>query len=813
MTNLIIVESPAKARTIEKYLGPSYKVKASVGHVKDLPRKRLGVDVENGFTPSYVTIRGKKKVIQEIKKASRSAESIYLAPDPDREGEAIAWHIAEEIRSVNENVYRVLFNEITKKGVSRGLAAPHKLDQQKFESQQTRRILDRLVGYQISPLLWKKVKRGLSAGRVQSVAVRLVVERERERQQFQAREYWILSCVLATQREELFEAKLHKIEGKKAQVPDEKTAKALQTELESGRYSVAAVNRSKKTRRPQPPFITARLQQEAARRFRFPPKRTMGLAQRLYEGVDLGGTEGAEGLITYMRTDSTRIADDALSEVRTHISKRYGAEYLPPKPIRYKSRKGAQDAHEAIRPTAVFRDPEWVRRKLVEPLEPPPGSGGSGGGGRKLKKELRERRDLAKLYGLIWRRFVASQMKPAVYDQTVVDIACGRLTLRAQGSILRFPGYTAVYEESKDEDANGNGNGTDSKSAISAPYAKQKTDAGAGAASTESRLSSPTKGEGGRNTLPELQKEDPLAHRKTNAEQKFTQPPPRFTEATLVRELEERGIGRPSTYAAILSTIQDRDYVAKERGRFYPTELGTLVTDLLVESFPDILNAEFTAKMEDQLDRIEEGKENWQQTLRDFYEPFKKDLAQAAKEMRNVKQQAIATDLTCEKCGAQMVIRFGRNGEFLACSEWPECRNTKEFKRLADGTIKVKEPEKRDETCEKCGAQMVVRSGRYGEFLSCSRYPECKFTKPLTLGIKCPRENCDGELIQKRSRRGKVFFGCSAYGKTGCDFVTWDRPVDHPCPQCGFKVMVSKSSRRGDYLLCPNCKAKAPLPE
>jgi DNA topoisomerase-1 len=792
MTNLVIVESPAKARTIGKYLGRDYKVKASVGHVKDLPKKRLGVDVDNGFEPSYVTIRGKKKIIQEIRKASRSADAIYLAPDPDREGEAIAWHIAEEISKVNDNIYRVLFNEITKKGVSRGLASPHKLDKQKFESQQTRRILDRLVGYQISPLLWKKVRRGLSAGRVQSVAVRLVVEREREREAFEPKEYWVITSKLSTAADEAFEAKLHKIDGNKAHVPNGDVAAELKQKLETAPHRISRVKKTKKTRKPPPPFITSRLQQEAARRFRFPPKRTMSLAQRLYEGVDLGGSEGSLGLITYMRTDSTRIADDALDEVRSHIRQHYGDAYLPGKPIRYRSKKGAQDAHEAIRPTSVKLDPDTVRNQLMGAAERKTAKTTDS---RKAKRGMREAHDMARLYGLIWRRFVACQMKPAVYDQTTVDIECGNLELRTQGAVLRFPGYTAVYEEAKEDESNGEG--------------AEKKKAG-NSETNVSGLEARMKARSREDTLPDLEEGEQVRHLETTTEQKFTQPAARFSEATLVRELEERGIGRPSTYAAILSTIQDRDYVAKEKGRFYPTQLGTLVTDLLVESFPEILNVEFTAKMEDQLDRIEEGSADWQQTLRDFYGPFRQHLDRAATDMRNVKRQAIPTELTCEKCGSPMVIRWGRNGEFLACSEWPKCRNTKEFRRLPDGKIEVKEPEQTGEVCEKCGAPMVVRSGRYGEFLSCSRYPDCKFTKPLTLGIKCPREGCDGELVQKRSRRGKVFFGCSNYSKTGCDFVTWDRPVAHPCPQCAFPVMVSKSGRKGDYLLCPRCKAKAP---
>ena len=775
MLNLVIVESPAKARTIGKYLGKDYEVKASVGHVKDLPKKNLGVDVEEGFAPTYVTIRGKKKIIEEICKASKKAEAVYLAPDPDREGEAIAWHIAQEIEKVNPNIFRVLFNEITKKGVSKGLSEPRTLDKNKFESQQARRILDRLVGYQISPLLWKNVRRGLSAGRVQSVAVRLIVEREGEIQAFQSEEYWNISSILLTGQEEEFEAKLAKIDGKKSRVSNKETAEELVNELKTNPYEVATVKKTKKTRRAPAPFITSKLQQEAARRYRMPPKLTMSLAQRLYEGVDLGGSEGTEGLITYMRTDSTRISEDALSDVRDYIKNRYGERFLPPSPFRYKSKKSAQDAHEAIRPTVTSRDPETVRKRLLAPLEIQLNSA-SGEKARKLQGKLRERKNLANLYELIWKRFVSCQMKPAIYDQTVADITCGRMSLRAQGAVMKFSGYTTVYEESKDEDAE-----TDDK--------KDKK-------------------------LPELNEGQPLSLKKVNSIQKFTQPPPRYTEATLVKELEERGIGRPSTYASILSTIQDRNYVIKERARLHPTDLGTLVTELLLESFPDILNAEFTAKMENSLDLIEEGTSDWRKTLREFYLPFKKDLDKAAESMRNVKRQAIPTEHKCDKCGAQMVIRWGKNGEFLACSQWPECRNTHEFTRLPDGKIKIKEQKKTDQKCEKCGAPMVVRRGRYGEFLSCSKYPDCKFTKPMTLGISCPRDGCDGEIVKKRSRKGnKVFYGCSNYSKTGCKLLLSDRPVEKTCPHCNYPIMLVKHSAKGDHFVCPECKGRVDEPK
>ncbi len=731
-----------------------------MGHVKDLPKKTLGVDVDNGFTPKYEVIRGKGKVLKEIRKASKGAEIVYLAPDPDREGEAIAWHIAEELRSINGNIRRVLFNEITKKGIAQGLAQPRDLDKNKFESQQARRILDRLVGYQISPLLWKKVKRGLSAGRVQSVAVRIVLEREREIRAFEPEEYWTITTKLATSKGGEFTAKLARIGSKKAEIHTEELASKIVSEIKSADLVVSRVAKTERLRRPPPPFITSKLQQEAIRKLRMTAKRTMGLAQRLYEGVELGGGRGRVGLITYMRTDSVRVSEDALTAARDYVAQRFGQDYLPAQPIRYRSKKSAQDAHEAIRPTAVDMDPDTLYKLLVVQ--------GTGG------QDERERRDLHRLYSLIWKRFVASQMKPAVQDVTTVDVSTGRLVLRAQGLVTRFSGYTALYEESKEEtNKNGDSNGSGSET-----------------------------------VLPPIEEGEGVNLLGIQPEQKFTQPPPRFTEATLVKELEEKGIGRPSTYASILSTIQDRGYVLKDQGRFHITPLGELVTDLLVESFPDILNVEFTAKMENQLDKIEEGATDWHQTLAAFYESFKKDLDEAVDKMRDVKRQAIPTDLVCEKCGAPMVIRWGRNGEFLACSKWPECRNTKEFRRKPDGGIEILEPETVEETCPLCGAPMVIKNGRYGRFLACSRYPDCKGTRPITLGIDCPREGCDGQIVQKRSRRGKIFYGCSNYAKTGCDFVVWDLPVARTCPSCGYPIMVKKSGRRGNALVCPECKTR-----
>jgi len=755
---LVVVESPAKARTIKKYLGAGYTVKASVGHIKDLPKSKMGVDVAHGFQPEYEVIRGKGKIIAEIKKSAKSVETVYLAPDPDREGEAIAWHLAEEIRPANTNIKRILFNEITKRGITDALQHPGELDAHKFDSQQARRVLDRLVGYEISPILWKKVRRGLSAGRVQSVAVRIVVEREREIGAFKPQEYWTVDCGVEAGSPPPFRVKLFRLDGETAKVKalaDGASTKRVADELRTATFTVEKVERKERRKNPLAPFITSKLQQEAARKLRYTAKKTMALAQRLYEGVELG-EEGPVGLITYMRTDSTRLSADAVAEVRDYIANRYGAESLPDEPVVYKSKKGAQDAHEAIRPTSTKYDPETVRKLLLE------------GDAQKLDDEKRrDLEDQLKLYQLIWNRFVACQMKPAVYDQTTVDVAAGRATLRATGQVLKFAGFTAVYEESADE----------------------------GAAPADAD-------EAAEGTLPELREGESLKLLDVNPEQHFTQPPPRFTEASLVKELEEKGIGRPSTYANILSTIQDRGYVEKKEARFFPTVLGTRVNDLLVAAFPDILDVTFTAGMEEDLDKVEEGEVDWVKLLTRFYGPFKHDLDEAETHMRDLKREEIPTEHKCEKCGSTMVIKWGRNGEFLACSGYPECKNTKEFTRTADGRIEIVQPTvTTDEKCETCGSPMVVKRGRFGEFLACSRYPECKTTKPISLGVDCPK-GCGGFLTEKRSKRGKVFFGCSNYAKTGCDFISWDRPIPEPCPNCGAPFLVKKESRRGARIRC-----------
>jgi DNA topoisomerase-1 len=758
-SSLVIVESPAKAKTIKKYLGRSFDVRASVGHVKDLPKSKMGVDIENGFTPEYDVIKGKAKVLSEIKRAARDATRVLLATDPDREGEAIAWHIAEELgaQGGNGRVRRVLFNEITKNAIQKAIDHPIDLDRKKFDSQQARRILDRLVGYQISPILWKKVRRGLSAGRVQSVAVRLVVEREREIEAFRPEEYWSLDADLAARLPPEFTAKVARVDGQKADLKDEATTKALQADVEKARFVVETVERKERRRNPPPPFTTAKLQQEAANRLGFTAKKTMTLAQRLYEGVELG--DETVGLITYMRTDSVRLSTEAVDAARAHIAERYGKDHLPEAPIVYKTKaKSAQEAHEAIRPT----DLAWAPERAAPFFE-----------------QMGER-DMYRLYELVWNRFVACQMVPAVYDQTAADISAGRALFRATGSILKFPGYLAVYGAKPPEEEAG------------AEEDKKEEGEREGEKKNEERK------------LPPLEKGEELRLVQLHPEQHFTQPPPRYNESSLVKEMEQRGIGRPSTYAAILETIQEKTYVEKVEKNFKPTHLGLLVTDELVRAFPREMDVAFTAGMEERLDEIEEGNAGWQAVLSDFYDTFKEDLAKAEVSMRDVKRQEIETDLLCEKCGTRkMVIKWGRNGEFLACPGYPECRNTMNFRR-EDGKI-VPEKEEDvpvDEKCPDCGAAMVMKRGRFGRFLACTRYPECKGTKPVSIGVTCPK-SCGGYISEKRSRRGRTFYGCSSY--PNCDFVAWDRPRNEPCPKCGSAYLLDKYSKRtGPFVACPN---------
>jgi DNA topoisomerase-1 len=750
--NLVIVESPAKAKTLERYLGRDFQVRASVGHVVDLPKSKLGVDIKKNFAPDFHVIQAKKKVIDDLKKAAKGKENIYLASDPDREGEAIAWHIADQVAKNHKRVHRVLINEITKKAVQEAIANPQELDRNKFDAQIARRILDRLVGYKISPLLWNKVRRGLSAGRVQSVAVRLVCEREKEIRAFVSQEYWSLTALLEGRLPPSFRARLaqwqgQKVDNKKFRLENESAVQAIVQSLEGAAWIIGDVEKKERRRYPTPPFVTSKLQQEAARKLGFQPRRTMQLAQQLYEGIELGD-EGAVGLITYMRTDSTRISNDALNAVRQFIAGQYGKDYLPNKPNSYRSKKGAQDAHEAIRPTSLDYTPERVRRYL--------------------------RRDAFQLYSLIWDRFVASQMVPAVFDQTVFEIPVREALFRATGQQIKFDGFMKVYIEGRDERvARENANGEDD--------AETEEDA------------QPADG-----LLPNLQRGDTLALLSMEPRQHFTQPPPRYTQASLIKELDEKGIGRPSTYAAIISNILDREYVIQdERRSLAPTDLGFLVTDLLVESFPDILNVEFTAGMEDELDKIEEGKEKWTKAMKRFYTPFARDLKKAETEMRDVKRQEVPTDIPCDKCGAMMVIKWGRNGEFLACPQYPECKSTKNFRRDENGQIEVVEEQPVDESCEQCGRPMLLRWGKYGKFLGCSGYPECKsirpLEKPVDLGIKCP--DCgEGNVKERKSRWGKVFYGCDRYPE--CKFASWDKPVTGPCPDCADPILVEKVTKR-----------------
>lgn len=763
--SLIIVESPAKARTITKYLGRGYTVMASVGHVKDLPPSKLGVDLDNDFAPQYVTIKGKAGVLADIKKKAKEADKVFLAPDPDREGEAIAWHLAEEIdgkaKRKDRKVFRVLFNEITPSAIKRALQSPGQIDMNLVNAQQARRVLDRIVGFQGSQLLWTKVRRGLSMGRVQSVAVRLICDREAEREAFRPVEYWSITATLSGANPPPFDAKLHSINGQDAVISSAEEADRVVTAVQGKAFTVASIERKERRRNPAAPFITSRLQQDAARKLRFSPKKTMTLAQQLYEGLEVG-KEGSVGLITYMRTDSPRIATEAAEEARQLVRERFGPQYLPETPHVYKTQKAAQEAHEAIRPTSAQRDPESIRRYLDH--------------------------DQYQLYKLIWNRFIASQMAAAILEMTRIDCVPEhtneRYVFRATGMVVKFQGHTAVYLEGKDA-ANGQ-----------SPKPDQEAE------------------EEGERTLPILSEGESL-HLVAQEDQPipgllpkqhFTQPPPRYNEALLIKELEEKGIGRPSTYAAIISTIQERTYVEKQEGRFMPTEVGRLVNDFLVKGFPDILNVDFTSLMEKELDEVEEGAKPWVTAVRDFYKPFLKNLQKAKKIPGPKDTVAPPTDIPCEKCGRMLVIKWGRNGKFLACpgyKEKPPCKNTQNFERLPDGTIKIvaKEQVMTDEKCEKCGSPMAVKHGRFGRFLACSAYPACKSTKAIPLGVKCPQ--CGGNLAQKRTRKGRNFFACGNY--PNCKFALWDRPTNSPCPKCHAPFLVEKVSKQnGTRLQCRN---------
>lgn len=734
--SLLIVESPTKAKTLGKYLGKDFRVMASVGHIKDLPNNKLGIDVEHQFAPDYHVIRGKRKIINELSAAADLADVIYLGPDPDREGEAIAWHIAEEIQSGQKPVYRVLFYELTQKAIQEALAHPKSLNRSLYEAQQARRILDRLVGYKISPILWQKVKRGLSAGRVQSVALRMICDREAEIRRFETEEYWTIDALL-TPREGpegggdgvQFKATLHRVRGKAPRISSEPEAGRLAQALKASDFQVLKVDRKRRRKNAAPPFITSTLQQEAARKLRFSAKQTMSVAQRLYEGVELGA-EGAAGLITYMRTDSTRLSPDAVMEVRQLIESRYGKDYLPDKPNTYKSREGAQDAHEAIRPTDAQRTPESVAPYLSS--------------------------EQLKLYSLIWKRFVASQMSAAILAQTTIDIAAGDFLLRATGTVTEFQGFMVLYVESQEEDENGQAQGT---------------------------------------TLPELKGGEPLTLLEVLPRQHFTQPPPRFSEASLIRELEEKGIGRPSTYATILSTIVERDYVNLEKQRLHPTELGWIINDLLMQNFPSIVDLDFTARMEKSLDEIEGGKYPLIELLEDFYGQFAGSVETAETRMLNLKTLGWPTEIHCPSCDRPLHIRMSRNGAYLSCSGYPECTFSSNYERDEKGRIQLMGEKVSDETCEKCGRPMVHKKGKYGTFLACSGYPECKNTKTPGSGLPCPREGCDGELVARIGRGGRRFYGCNRYPE--CKTVLWGQPVKKTCPSCGAPILLEKQSKKG----------------
>jgi len=722
--SLVVVESPTKVKTIQKYLDSGFIVKASMGHVRDLPKSQLGVDPKKNFKPKYVVAPAKKKVLDELKKAAAKADALYVATDPDREGEAIGWHLAQELAVDRKKVYRVTFNEITERAVRAAFVRPGKIDLKKVDAQQARRVLDRLVGYSLSPLLWEKVQRGLSAGRVQSVAVRIIVDREREIQAFVPVEYWSLHARLAGAQPPEFVVTLKEVAGAKASLGDEAATRALMASVEGARFVVRSVTRGERKRNPAPPFITSTLQQEAGRKLGFTAKKTMTVAQQLYEGIDLGA-EGAEGVITYMRTDSVRVAREAQDEARGWIVARLGPEYVPGTPPAYRSRGSAQEAHEAIRPSEVRHDPRAVARFLTK--------------------------DQLALYRLIWERFVASQMMPAVYDTVAADVEAGPCLFRALGSTLRFKGFTAVYEESREDDA---------------PPADEEPEG----------------------AIPPLAPGETLRLLGLDPKQHFTQPPPRYTEASLIKVLEELGIGRPSTYASILGTIiNDRGYVHRERRTLIPTELGMTVTDRLRPFFPEIMDVEFTAQMENSLDAIEEGKREWVQTVREFYEPFKVDLARARKNMVNEKAGEEIGE-ACPECGEPLRERRGRFGKFIACSAYPDCK----YKRNLPGQERA-EDQPTDETCPTCGKPMVIKHGRFGKFIACSGYPECRTTKPVTLGIACPEPGCTGQLVERRSRRGRTFYGCSAY--PDCTFVLWQRPVATPCPTCGAAFLTERAAR------------------
>ncbi len=735
--SLLIVESPAKAKTINKYLGKEFVVEATVGHIRNLPKSKLGVDVDKGYEPVYEVIRGKADVIKHLKELASKAAAVYLATDPDREGEAIAWHIAQEIDGMSGNLHRVLFHEITESGITEAMKNPRNIDMNLVNSQQARRVMDRLLGYKVSPFVWKTVYYGLSAGRVQSVALRLICEREDEISKFLPQEYWSITGEFKTDRSEPFLAKILKIDGADPNIPDESTAEKYAADIEKKEFSIANVQKKLVKRSPPPPFITSTLQSEAANRLRFSTKKTMMLAQKLYEGVELGD-EGMTGLITYMRTDSTRLSSEAVLAVREYIYQNYGGEYVPKEPRLFKKGRSSQDAHEAIRPTMVKYPPKSVRKFLDK--------------------------DLFALYELIWNRFIACQMSPAEFEQISVDVKGDEYLFRATGSSPRFRGFLQVYDDMVEE-------------------------------SVKSEDEDPT------SKVPDgLHVGDRAQLLSLLPRQHFTKPAPRYTESTLVKELESLGIGRPSTYASIVSTVQERGYVEQKERKLYATPLGMDVNRILIGNFPEIFNVKFTAKMEAELDRIASGRHSYKKVLDDFYLPFVRSLEKVEKKTYHIKKSLQeVTDEVCELCGSPMVIKWGRNGKFIACSAYPKCKNTKHI-------VQEEHQHLVGMKCDLCGGDMVMKSGKFGQFLGCSNYPTCRNTKPLTIGVKCPKCG-EGEITSRLTRRRRTFYGCTRY--PDCDFASWDKPVDLECETCGSPFMVSKySQKRGEYLKCPKCKAE-----
>ena len=722
--SLVIVESPAKAKTVNHYLGEDYVVKASMGHVRDLPEKKLGVDVQADFQPTYQVIPEKKKIVAELKKAARESDRVILAADPDREGEAISWHLSQLFAEDNPRIFRATFHEITEEGVQAAFRNLGQIDLNLLEAQQTRRVLDRLVGYLISPLLWKKIARGLSAGRVQSVALRLICDREKEIKAFVAEEYWSIAARLEAQDPPAFKAALIKIDGKKAKVGNAEEAGVIVEACKRATFVLEKVEVRAKHRHPAPPYITSTLQQDGFRLLRFPVKKTMFVAQKLYEGMAIGEI-GQTGLITYMRTDSMRVSDAAQAAARAYIEQKFSAAYVPAKPNQYKSKKKTQDAHEAVRPARLDLPPEKVK-----PF---------------LKKEEYD------LYKLVWNRFLASQMAAAVIEETAFAVRADRYLFQVKGEVVKFDGFLALWPN----------------------------------------------GSGGKETLPKAAAGETLKLLEMESTQKFTEPPPRYTEGTLVKELESRGIGRPSTYAPIIATIQSRTYVVKDQGKFIPSELGMYVTDFLVKYFAKLMEYKFTAHMEEELDQISEGTQRGVDSLKEYYALLETYLKQG-QETEGVKKTGIPIDEKCPKCGAPLVIKDGRFGRFKACSGYPGCK----FRESLD----KKESKPLDEKCPQCGAQLTQKFGRFGPFVACSDYPKCKYIKKdsVETGIACPL-GCGGQILRRKTRRGKFFFGCNGYPK--CTFASWDEPIDRRCPQCGARILFKKNLLRGEpYIYCKNEK-------